>query len=138
MEVIFQAHNVRKERTGIHATVSIGIRPTGKGAIPCDEDTYNVGRHPDRERLVNAIYKRPEFKKVFEAGGYPQSKMSLDLMLFQRGLWNFELGQQEPKRRRGSMERRSPGSSRPERTMPRGRCWRLLTGSSRYVPTSEP
>ena len=105
--VAFGAHNVRKQSTGIHANVTITMRRNGK-SILCDEDTYNIARREERERLVSGIYKRQEFKALFDAAGYPQSRMSLDLMVFQRGLWAFELGQHEPKKRSGAVDRAGP------------------------------
>ena len=105
IEVIYQAANVRNERTGVHATVSIGFREKGRGAIPLDEDTYNVGRREDRERLVNAIYKKEAIKDILAANGYDHARMSMDLMLFQRGLWSFEIGNQEAELRGGAHER---------------------------------
>ncbi len=104
-EIIYQASNVRNERTGAHATVAIGFREPNRGAIPLDEDTYNVGRREDRERLVNAIYKRPALKALLEAADYDNARMSMDLMLFQRGLWQFEIGAQEAERRGGTNQR---------------------------------
>ena len=106
IEVIYQASNIRNERTGVHATVSIGFREKGRGAIPLDEDTYNVGRREERERLVNSIYKKSPIKAVLESSGYDSARMSMDLMLFQRGLWSFEIGSQEAERRGGTNERK--------------------------------
>ena len=105
LDIIYQASNVRNERTGVHATVSVGFREHGRGAIPLDEDTYNVGRREDRERLVNAIYKKDAIKEILLANGYEHARMSMDLMLFQRGLYSFEIGSQEAERRGGSNER---------------------------------
>ena len=105
LDIIYQASNVRNERTGVHATVSVGFREHGRGAIPLDEDTYNVGRREDRERLVNAIYKKDAIKEILLANGYEHARMSMDLMLFQRGLWSFEIGNQEAELRGGAHER---------------------------------
>jgi hypothetical protein len=105
IDLIYQAANVRNERTGVHATISIGFRERGRGAIPLDEDTYNVGRREERERLVNAIYKKEAMKAILTANGYDSARMSMDLMLFQRGLWQFEIGSQEAERRGGANER---------------------------------
>lgn len=108
LSVILQASNVRKERTGVHATVTIGIQPNGKGTVRCEEDSYNVGRREERERMVNAIYNKPEFKQLLDGADYPKTRMSLDLLAFQGGLWTVELGAQEPRKRGGSLERRGP------------------------------
>jgi len=105
LSVIYQATNVRNERTGVHATVSIGFRENGRGAVPMDEDTYNVGRREERERLVNGIFKKVAMKTILETAKYDQSRMGMDLMLFQRGLWSFEIGMQEAERRGGAKER---------------------------------
>lgn len=105
VEVIFQASNIRNERTGVHATISIGFRESGRGAVPLDEDTYNVGRREERERLVNGIYKRNALKAILESSNYDSARMSMDLMLFQRGLWQYEIGSQEAERRGGVTQR---------------------------------
>jgi hypothetical protein len=34
IDLIYQAANVRNERTGVHATVSIGFRERGRGRYP--------------------------------------------------------------------------------------------------------
>lgn len=107
LAVILQARNVRKQSTGIHANIGVGFLKAGR-TIPCDEDTYNISRQPDRERLVRSIYKRPEFAALFDGADYPLSRMSMDLMLFQRGLWEFELGHHEPRKRAGSATREEP------------------------------
>ena len=107
LAVVFQAGNVRKEHTGIHALITIGFSRGGK-LYPCKEDNFNVGRLPDRERLVKAVFAHKEFGAIFDAAEYGQTQMSTDLMAFTRGLWDFALGQQEPQRRAGSVERSAP------------------------------
>lgn len=103
--IIYQASNIRRERTGIHATISIGLRQDGHQAMPLDGDTYNVDRREERERLVNSIYKKAAFKTLLDAGEYDPTRMGLDLMLFQRGLWAYEVGTQEGESRSGSLQR---------------------------------
>ena len=53
--VIFDARNVRREKTGIHAevTISHGDRHDPEYSKPIAWDTFNVSRHTDRNRLAN-------------------------------------------------------------------------------------
>ena len=102
---MYQASNIRNERTGVHATISIGMRIAGRGAIPFEEDTYNIGRRDERERLVNSVYKKGALSALLTEANYDSSTMSMDLMLFQRGLWEFEIGVQEANRRGGTTNR---------------------------------
>lgn len=102
---MYQASNIRNERTGVHATISIGMRIAGRGAIPFEEDTYNIGRRDERERLVNSVYKKAALSALLTEANYDSSTMSMDLMLFQRGLWEFEIGVQEANRRGGTTNR---------------------------------
>lgn len=107
LSVIFQAKNVRKEHTGIHALITLGFSKAGK-VYPCKEDNFNVGRLTDRERLVNQVFAHSEFSAIFTAAKYSKTQMSTDLMGFARGLWDYALGALEPAKRGGSLERRGP------------------------------
>lgn len=97
---MFRAGNVRKERTGVHATITIGVNST-----ILEEDTFNVERREDRTRLGNAALKSPLIQDLS-----PRLKtiMEHELLLFLRGLWEFEVGKNAPERRGGSLERAAP------------------------------
>lgn len=99
-QIVLRAQNVRKERTGVHATVTVGV----DGMI-LEEDTFNVERREDRTRLGNAALKNPIIQDLA-----PRLKLILDheLLLFLRGLWDFEVGKNEPERRGGALTRTSP------------------------------
>jgi hypothetical protein len=111
VEFVFQASNVRKQSTGIHATVSIGI-----GSTILDEDNYNIERRDGRDDMVRAIYGPLTARKGSREGKlpdgfdakYPRAMFDADLMAFQRGLWAFEVGELLPQRRGGSPDRTPP------------------------------
>ena len=100
LHLILIAQNVRKASTGVHATITVGI-----DSMILEEDTYNVGRREDRTRLANAATKNPLVGDL-----KPRLSLILDheLMLFQRGLWEFEVGANEPERRGGALSRSIP------------------------------
>jgi hypothetical protein len=99
-KLVLRAVNVRKERTGVHATVTIGLNST-----ILEEDTFNVERREDRTRLGNAALKNAIIQDLA-----PRLKLILEheLLLFLRGLWEFEIGKNAPERRGGSYERKAP------------------------------
>lgn len=99
-KLILRAQNVRKERTGVHATITIGF-----GSMILDEDTFNVDRREDRNRLGNAALKSPLLGAVA-----PRLKpvMEHELLLFLRGLWDFEIGKNAPEKRGGAFKRTAP------------------------------
>ena len=98
--VILRATDVRKERTGVHATVTIGI-----DSMVLEEDTFNIGRREDRTRLGNSALKNPLI-------GDLKDRLALfldhELLLFLRGLWEFDVGKHAPMRRGGVIKRVSP------------------------------
>ena len=98
--LVMRASNVRKERTGVHATITIGV-----DSMILEEDTFNVERREDRTRLGNASLKNPIIADLA-----PRLKIIVDheLLLFLRGLWDFEVGKNEPAARGGSLERTAP------------------------------
>lgn len=98
--LVLRAEDIRKERTGVHAKVTIGV-----GSVRIDGDTFNIGRREDRTRLANSALKSPLIEDLA-----PRLKMMLDheLLLFLEGLWDFEVGKNEPERRGGAIERKAP------------------------------
>lgn len=111
VEVVFQASNVRKTSTGIHATVSVGV-----GSTVLDEDNYNIERRDGRDDMVRAIYgpltarkgsREGKLPEGFDAK-YPRSMFDADLMAFQRGLWAFEVGAFDAAWRGGTEDRTPP------------------------------
>lgn len=99
--LVFRATNVRKERTGVHATITIGVNST-----ILEEDTFNVERREDRTRLGNAALKNG----LVSDGLRERLKGTLEheLLLFLRGLWEFEVGKNAPELRGGSLTRSAP------------------------------
>lgn len=106
VSLIFQAANVRRASTGVHATITVAYK-NGTGPVILDEDTYNVGRRSDREALLRGIY-RGSLGELLKKAAYPVERAHHDLMLFQRGLWQYQMGALEPVRRGGATERRRP------------------------------
>lgn len=98
--LVFRARNVRKEHTGVHATITIAV-----DSMILDEDTYNVGRAEERRRMANGVIKNPLIPELA-----PRLKTTLEheLLLFQRGLWEFEVGTNAPVRRGGTLKRLPP------------------------------
>lgn len=108
--LILQATDVRQERTGVHAKVTIAIGTTAEGHLSTTvfaEDTFNVGRSEDRIRLGNHALKDPLFKKDPFKPLLPRIEPVLhhELLLFTRGLWEFEVGVDVGELLAGSEER---------------------------------
>tara|TARA_Y100000310_G_scaffold216113_1_gene217105 strand:- start:604 stop:1839 length:1236 start_codon:yes stop_codon:yes gene_type:complete len=53
-EALFYYNEIRREKTGVHALVAIALG--GEGETILAHDTFNIGRHADRTRLVNAAH----------------------------------------------------------------------------------
>lgn len=81
----FIADNVRRERTGTHATVTIGIDTTLLAWT-----NFNVERDEERTRLANSAHK--ELGQL-DAEAYRVSDMKHHLALFCRSLWNEHVAQ---------------------------------------------
>ncbi len=75
----FAAENIRRERTGVHAT--LGISMNGKALA---WDYLNVERHGDRVRLANAAYKQLD---ELDGGVWPENQHRRAFDLFAYGLW---------------------------------------------------
>ena len=98
-QLVFQAQNVRKTNTGVHANIVIALN---SGIL--DEDTFNVERMTDRNRLANAAHKSLNGKGHL----ITPADLQHELMLFCRGLWDAKLGPASAERRGGSTERTPP------------------------------
>ena len=98
--LILRASGIRQERTGPHATVLVGV-----DSMILEQDSFNISRREDRTRLGNAALKNPIIQDLA-----PRLKLILDheLLLFLRGLWDFEVGRNEPELRGGSETRTVP------------------------------
>lgn len=77
---MFAAESIRKERTGIHAKIAIGVNDKRVGWTQ-----FNVERDEDRVRLTNSAARHisPEILKV-----YPKDALKHDLDLFCYDLWS--------------------------------------------------
>lgn len=92
----FRAWDIRKERTGTHASVEILCQ----GAVLCFSEGLNVGRDEDRVRLANSAFKHLEpVKDVYKA-----SFLKNDLDMFARGLDDAALALVEPQAVGGLLE----------------------------------
>lgn len=99
--VILQAADVRKEKTGVHAKVTIAIglwtpdarlKEGGKhNTTVLAEDTFNVGRSEDRIKLTNHALKEPLLLEDPWKGLAPlfKDKLQHRMLNFTRGLWEF-------------------------------------------------
>jgi len=54
---VFYYHEIRREKTGVHALVAIALSD-GSGDTILAHDTFNIGRHADRTRVANAAHKQ--------------------------------------------------------------------------------
>ncbi len=83
--LVLSAAEVRRERTGVHGKISVTIMADGASeGMPPTYDTFNVGRLPERVRLVNAFYKRltPELTEAL-----PQGRLQERIDEFCDGAW---------------------------------------------------
>jgi hypothetical protein len=97
-KLVLRASNVRKERTGVHSTVTIGLN-----AMILEEDTFNVERREERVRLANAALKNP---LALDKAKFLKPYMEKEVLNFCRGLWlawvetsnyaGWEMGDEEP------------------------------------------
>lgn len=80
----FAAHNIRMERTGVHANVTI-LCNNGAKVISLEDDTFNVRRAPERNKMVKSAQEGMG-NALQEA--YPEIVMREDLRAFCTGLWD--------------------------------------------------
>lgn len=125
-KVIFQATDVRKEKTGVHAKVTIALGYQSNVTVLA-ESTFNVGREEDRIRLGNhalsePLWAPPKAPRSTAAARKPvegvvstnplhalntrvEPFLNHELLLFCRGLWEFQLDEVVAEERGGSEER---------------------------------
>ena len=82
---VFHAKEIRRERTGVHATITLAYGPTILAF-----DTFNVGRSEDRGRLAKKAHTMLGSSPVAEA--YPLNLLNHDLDIFCDGLWDAWTG----------------------------------------------
>ena len=78
--LIFSARSVRRERTGIHARISISIKD-----LVLAWSLFNIDRDEDRTRLTNAAFKGLSQK---DAEAFPKEILKHELDNFCSGLWD--------------------------------------------------
>lgn len=108
--VIFQANEIRQEKTGVHAkvTIALGLMVAERMTTTVlAEDTFNVGRSEDRIRLGNHAIKEPLLQEgqLKAVATRVKDVLQHELLLFTRGLWEFELDQVVAEERGGAEER---------------------------------
>ncbi len=82
----FAAKDVRKERTGVHANVSISMNWVTLGW-----SNFNVEKDEDRVRLSNSAYKHLDGQSI-DAAEFPANFFKHALDLFCIGLWDEHVG----------------------------------------------
>ena len=84
----FQVENLRRERTGLHAKVTILYKFT-----PLTWSVFNIERSEERAKLAKNAHLRlkPEVKK-----DYPETELKKDFDLFCQDLWQFYLSHYSP------------------------------------------
>lgn len=99
------AHSIRKQHTGIHASVSIRWNRN-----QLEGDVFNIERNEERRKLANGSWKLlpVEAKAVF-----PVEKLKAELDLFCDGLWQAHIGQIEIEELRPSPNRKRQGMLGP-------------------------
>jgi DNA-binding CsgD family transcriptional regulator len=102
-QLVFQATNMRAERTGFHAKIDISYSGKSIG-----HDTFNVERNEDRVRLANSTYKQMTMAGKQEFADYPAPFLKDDLDTFCSGLQDAYVEGLLPGLMRGSDERREP------------------------------
>jgi len=99
--LVFRASDIRKDRTGIHANVTIYERVEGKHRI-LDEDDIKPRAREERNRLSNSAFAMLSGLK----GALTKEELQHETMMFGRGLWDEHLGDQAGEWTKGSMEAR--------------------------------
>jgi len=105
-ELVLIADDVRNASTGIHAKVSVGKRiyleakaweqqKPDKGYI-IDNDTFNIGRRDERNRLANSAWKEGEFAPEGQKPLIDQMAMRGYVMRFCDNVWAAIQGEIRP------------------------------------------
>ena len=86
--VEFKVENLRRERTGLHAKVTILYKFT-----PLTWSVFNIERNEERAKLAKNAHLRlkPEIKKE-----YPETDLKRDFDIFCQDLWQFYLSHYSP------------------------------------------
>ncbi len=111
--LVFRAENVRQERTGVHAKISIEMTngSPNTGALLAWSN-FNVERDEDRVRLANSAGKHLERQNGKDRSwlipSYPANYLKNDLDQFCMGLWDAQLAQTMPEMCAGSLEPKPP------------------------------
>jgi AAA domain len=104
IQLCFSAGNIRPERTGLHARISIAANGTVLAY-----DTFNVERDGERTRLANSAYaKLVGGRRRPERMDYPQTYLQDDVDQFCSGLREAYLAELMPRPMPGSKERCGP------------------------------
>lgn len=77
--IIFKAENIRRERTGVHARLSVLIE-----GVVLAWDVFNIERNGERSRLAGAAHKGLASTPALK---YPQSELKHDLDEFCDKVW---------------------------------------------------
>ena len=99
----FAAEELRRERTGVHAVVTIGLNG---GELA--HDTFNIGRDGERTRLVNSAYKALNGRAILTET-FPPELAKLEFDSFCRRAWPTYVSQFAPAEVVG-LETREPPS----------------------------
>jgi hypothetical protein len=102
-DLVFQAHEIRRERTGVHARITVAVDST-----VLEADTFNVARREDRNRLANAAFKILTGSLNGAAESLDQPAFRHDLMMFTRGLWQAKVEEMTAQRLAGDAELSAP------------------------------
>lgn len=94
--VRLMAQGVRRERTGVHAEISILMN-----SVVLAKDEFNISRHKERVSLANAAHKRLE---KIDAQLWPPERMLDALTAFTDGLWDAHLSAMSAKPLTGGYE----------------------------------
>lgn len=96
--LLFRASDVRRDRTGIHATITIYERVDGVHRI-LDEDDIKPRAREERNRLANSAHAALKELK----GAIDKESVQHEMLLFGRGLWEESLGDQSGEWTHGSL-----------------------------------
>src|SRR3990167_6158484 len=84
----FAARDIRREKTGAHANISISIN-----WVSLAWSNFNIERDEDRVRLANSAYKHLDGKEhELDRAEFPQNLFKHALDLFSIGLWDEVVG----------------------------------------------
>lgn len=94
--LLFHAERIRWERTGIHASVGIGLNQ-----MFLAQSTFNIERDAERVRLANSAWDQLQ---PHAPGGYERTQLKRDLDLFCAHLWPAWSEGMEPQEIAGDLD----------------------------------